>query len=160
MCRTPWRYAGSSVDLRSGSALQQLQIIHKAIAAIRWLFSGRGNGEHVFAEKMQLDMMPPAQPAHIERLLIAVMVRINHRCSADLAGPLAKPPRTQRLLDRKMSTVFQRICAPPMRLAGLAFQHVNVSPDWCQYKTLRSLCHLAAEEHSAAGAGFSLTARC
>lgn len=69
--------------------------------------------------------MAAAKPSDIQGLVIAVMMRINRCDAADLAEALCQLPRAQRLLDREMRTVLQRVRSAPMGLASVTFQHAD-----------------------------------
>lgn len=71
--------------------------------------------------------MRPAQPAHLERLAVIVVMgvdpdAIGFRGSADLAGLLVQLSRRERPLYRDMSRVLVRVGTSPIGLARFALE--------------------------------------
>ena len=97
--------------------------------------------EHVLAIMMQLDVMGPAQPRNIERLVVAVVVGVDYARPADLAGLLLQMARHERALHGKMGAVLGQIGPAPVGLTAVAFQN-----SWLLIRgrpRVRLACHLA-----------------
>ena len=55
-------------------------------------FAWAGNWKHVLTVSMQLDVMAPAEPSDVQRLVISIMMRIDSFCATDFAGFLLDLP--------------------------------------------------------------------
>lgn len=96
--------------------------------------------KHVLAADVQADVVPATEPADGQRILVAVMMRIDLRRAADLARALAQPSGVQRLLHDQMRRVFRGIGTTPACLAGLAAKHALSMPVGLPRVNIRHAC--------------------
>ena len=63
-------------------------------------------GKHVFATLVQPDVMAPAQPADVQRLVVGVVMGIDRGVAADLAALLLQRPGDKRPPHGKVGPVL------------------------------------------------------
>ena len=96
--------------------------------------------EHVLAAEVQANVMPAAQPANGQGIVVAVVMRIDLQRAAHLARALAQPSSVQRLLHEQMRRVFRWIGPAPVRLAGIAVEHALSVPVGLPRVNIRQAC--------------------
>lgn len=67
--------------------------------------------------------MAAAQPPHLQRIVVLVVMRIDRFKSTDLARLLLQIAKLQRSLHGKMGTVLARIGPAPICLTRVRFEH-------------------------------------
>jgi hypothetical protein len=72
---------------------------------------------------VKTSVMPPAQPAHQQRFIVLVVMRIDSFDATDFAAELFQISGNNSTLKGKVSVVLYRICSPPICLPCLADNH-------------------------------------
>lgn len=79
-------------------------------------------GKQVLATVVQPGVMLPAQPSHLERVAIIIMVSIRLEASADLAFLPGRFTAFERALDRQVCPILFGILASPVSLPGVRLE--------------------------------------
>lgn len=67
--------------------------------------------------------MPPAEPPHVQGIVILIVMGIDCLDPANFTGLLFQLACLHRSLHGQMGIVFTWVGTAPIRLAGIGFQH-------------------------------------
>lgn len=91
---------------------------------------------------VQLDVMAAAEPPHVQRFIVSVVMGIDLCCAADFAALLLQSARGKCSLNGKVGLILGQVSAAPVCLAGLAFQRRCPWKLWIIYHNAGAACRL------------------